>query len=150
MKVNSGVRSLKKNLIILMDASTLNYKPNNNVMKEKFKLLIDSVSEILERGNIDICYQELYNNVNDLLLFDIPPEYILAVEELFKNHSKTITKLFIDLVSISNINSFFQSFNSIWVKISNNFTLLKKILTKFEKKIYNRNFGQNGIWCLCK
>src|SRR5688572_7935690 len=142
MKVNSEGRFAKTNLIIKVN--NLNYTPDQNYLNEKWRNAIENVKELLEKGNADFCYQELYITINDLLLYDIPAHIVLVVEDMLLTHAKKCRKILNDFATLNNINEFFDNFNSFWQKIIENFVLLRKILAKFEKKFFSFQ-NQNNL-----
>ncbi len=147
MKVNSQIRNIKQNMMI--NISNNFTKPDPHVLNIKYKYIIDNIGNILTSSFNNICYQELFQNLNDILFFDLPEEFILSIEELFISYSKTSVNNFLKISNISNLDEFFEEFNNIWNNVLKNFSLLKKILIKFEKKYYNRNYKQNNLWSLC-
>ena len=148
MKVNSQIRNNKQNLII--NVSSRSIKTDLYILNTKYKYIIDTIREILLNSNNNICYQQLYQNINDILLFEISDEFIKDIEELFISYSISTIDKFLKIMHLSNLDEYFQEFNRIWNNVLDNFSLLKKILTKFEKKYYNRNYKQNNLWSLCK
>lgn len=149
MKVNSQVRNLKKSLSVHIEPQE--YKPDQDLINKKWKISLEQISEILKSGSVNFCYQELYQTINDLITFEIPTEVINTFEMLFMKHADGTVKDFKNLMQITNIDEFFLQFNSIWLKITHNFNLLKKILSKFEKKyfsIVSNSISQTSVWSL--
>lgn len=141
MKANSQVRNIKKTLSV--QVQPIKYEPSKEMILEKWKGCLALIDDILDRGSVDFCFQELYQNINDLIMFDIPANVVKAIDDLFMKHAKKVSSLLTDLVNISNIDDFFQNFNLIWKKTKANFNLLRKILVKFEKKYFSIN-GQGS------
>jgi hypothetical protein len=149
MKVNSQLRNLKKSLSVHIEP--LQYKPDPELINKKWKMCLEQISEILKSGNVNFCYQELYQTINDLITFEIPAEVINTFEKLFMNQAESTVQIFKSLMQITNIDQFFLQFNSLWEKITYNFNLLKKILSKFEKKyfsIISNSISQTSVWSL--
>ena len=134
MKVNTQVRNLKRNLVVQIEP--INYVPDIKFLNEKWINVIDRIRELLEKGNSDMCYQELYQNINDLILFEIALPVVQTIEDVFLQHSKNSYKHLQDFLTYSN-EDFFKFFNIFWKHITYNFVLLKKILGKFEKKFFS-------------
>jgi hypothetical protein len=147
MKVNSQTKNLKQNLNISLPDQIR--KPDIDILTTKYKYIIESINEILDIGISKICLQELYQNVNDILLFDIPEEVVLSIEQIFINYANATVNGLGNISNTSNINEFFCVFNDLWSTVLKNFSLLKKILIKFEKKYYNRNYQVKSLWTLC-
>jgi hypothetical protein len=149
MKVNSQTRTLKQTLTVNVNTS-LNKGPNADVLHKKYDFIIQGIENILNKNfKGSICYQELYNNINDVLLFDLQEEFVKAIELLFIKYAEGCAVNLLQLGSLENISEYFEKFNFYWNEIGKNFSLLKKILTKFEKKIFTKNYKQKSIWNLC-
>jgi hypothetical protein len=149
MKVNSQVRTTKQGLKI--NISNVQREPNFVILNKKYDFILQGVERILTKNfSGTMCYQELYNNINDILLFELPEDFVKGVEILFVKYSENTADKLISINENKNIYEFFQMFNGFWNEISKNFSLLKKILTKYEKKIFNKNYKQKSIWNLCK
>ncbi len=147
MKVNSQTKNLKQNLNISLPNQMR--KPDIDILTTKYKYIIESINEILDKGISNICLQELYQNVNDILLFDVPDEIIHSIEHIFVNYANLTVNGLVDISNSSNIEEFFFVFNDLWSKVLKKFSLLKKILIKFEKKYYSRNYRFKNLWTLC-
>jgi hypothetical protein len=151
MKTSSQVKNMKKNLIINIEP--INYKPNPKILEDKWKFVLNSVNEILVKGDANICYQELYQIIDDLLLFEKSnnnSENIKNFEALFINHANNCYQELNTIHTSYSGEDFLNQFNSFWRKISLNFVLLRKILVKLEKRIYSQNYNQSTVWSFCK
>ena len=89
MKVNSQIKSLKLNLSL----KVLSYEsiPNMKIINDQWNECLISIKEIIEKGTANICYQELYEKINDLLLFEIPNEINIKIYKLFSEQAKNLT-----------------------------------------------------------
>jgi len=143
MKVNSEIRNLKRNIIV--NVKKVSEIPDVNQITDNWRVLIISMQDILENGNSNICYQEIYQKMNDLLMYDIPPSVAITIEELFSIHAKNIFKFLTESITMSDCSIFFETFNSIWGNVNKNFNLLRKILIKFEKKFYSMRISSNAV-----
>jgi hypothetical protein len=149
MKVNSQIRTTKQGLKI--NIPIVEKQINYDLLNKKYEFILTGVDKILNRSfSGTMCYQELYNNINDVLLFELPDEFIRGIEILFIKCSEFAATQLIAVNENKDVFEFFQMFNSFWNGILKNFGLLRKILTKFEKKIFNKNYKQKSIWNLCK
>ena len=142
MKVNSEIRNLKRNIIV--NVEKVSNEPDVGLIIDSWRELIISMQDILERGNVNLCYQEIYQKINDLLMFEIPASVSLTIEEMFSTHAKNTFKILKDLAIVQENSNFFEAFNSIWKNISKNFSLLRKILIKFEKIYFSNRFNINS------
>jgi cullin-4 len=143
MKVNSEIRNLKRNIVVTV--KKVSEIPDVNRITENWRVLIISMQDILENGNTNICYQEIYQKINDLLMYDIPPSVTITIEEMFSIHAKNIFRFLTELITMSDCSKFFEAFNSIWRNVNNNFSLLRKILIKFEKKFFAIKYSTNVV-----
>jgi hypothetical protein len=147
MKVNSQIKNLRQNLNITL--SNQIRKPDIDLLTIKYKYIIDNINEILDKGISKICLQQLYQNVNDILLFDVPEEIIHSIENIFINYANITVNGLFQISKTSSIEEFFFFFNEQWSTVLKNFSLLRKILIKFEKKYYNRNYNVKNLWTIC-
>lgn len=148
MKVNSNLKNLKKNIIVNVQPIIIN--PDNNQLINKWNEKFLIVNEILETGKTQACYQDVYQKINDLLLYKIPEQINDNFLGLISNHTKKYCRSLIELSNINNFDEFFQSFNSEWNRINDNFVLLRKLMIKFEKKFFSKNLSTQTIYSLCK
>ena len=92
----------------------------------------------------------MYSTLNDLLLLDIPSDVHTAIEEIFYNAACICSVEFAKIIAQEgDINLFLNNFNSIWKNIEQNFSLLRKILIKFEKKFYGQTLQQSNVFYIC-
>jgi hypothetical protein len=150
MKVNSQIRNLKQNIIVSINKS-ISKEPDHDILSRKYDFIIHSVDAILNKKfSGSLCYQELYNTINEVLLFTLPEEFTNHVEGLFISYSQQVASQLYAINENKNIESFLEEFNAFWKEVCRNFSLLKKILTKFEKKSFAaKNFKNKTIWGLC-
>ena len=148
MKLSSNLKTLKRNITVNIGPVLFKPEENDLIKKWEEKLLI--VREILKNGKANVCYQDIYQKINDLLLYEIPEKIKEDFLNIIEQHSNIIFKELILLEKIKDINEFFENFNFQWNRILNNFLLLRKLLIKFEKKFFSRNLSTQTIYYLCK
>ena len=68
MKMSSDLRNLKRELILNFDLKLIDQVPSKEVIDGKWKEILSNVEEILSTGQCKKCYQEMYMNLNELLL----------------------------------------------------------------------------------
>ena len=136
MKVNSNLKTLKRNITVNIEP--VYFKPEQNDLIRKWEDKFVIVKEIMKHGKANVCYQDIYQKINDLLLYEIPEKTKENFFSIIEEHSnQTFTEL-IELANIKEINEFFDKFNLKWNTILNNFLLLRKLLIKFEKKFFSK------------
>jgi hypothetical protein len=147
MKVNSQIRNLKKSLNVHVEPSS--YQPDQNFLLSKWKHCLNFIEEIL-KGKTNLCFQELYQTVNDLIIFEIPQQVIENFESIIKLKADDTISQLIQCSSNHNNFEFFSQFNIIWSKITQSFSFLQKSLSKFERKYFTGqvNISHNSIWGL--
>ena len=148
MKVTSNLKNLKRNISVNVQPIIINPETNQLINKWNEKLTI--INDILESGNAKVCYQDIYQKINDLLLYKIPDQISENFTQLISNHTQIYCSKLIELSNINDYNEFFEKFNFEWNKINNNFLLLRKLLIKFEKKFFSKNLSTQTIFSLCK
>ena len=141
MKMSSDLRNLKRELILNFDLKLIDQVPSKEVIEGKWKDILSNVEEILSTGQCKKCYQEIYMNLNELLLYDIPSEIIEGMNSILKNYAHSVLEKFNEIYQSSN---YFDNYNPLWQTVIDKFNLLKKILNKFEKKAYG-NFQKSNI-----
>ena len=146
MKMSSDLRNIKRELILNFNINLIEKGPNKDTLEQNWKEIILSIEEILNNGKCHKCYQELYMNINDLLLYDIPTEIIEEMSKKLKVYAYKILDTFQEICQKDN---FFEHYNPVWQTVIEKFNLLKKILNKFEKKAYG-NFQKSNIHSICK
>lgn len=148
MKVSSNLKTLKRNITVNIEP--IYFKPDENDIEKKWEDKFLIVKEILKNGKANVCYQDIYQKINDLLLYEIPEKTKENFFKLIEDYSNEIFDELILLENIKELNEFFEKFNSLWNKIINNFLLLRKLLIKFEKKFFSKNISTQTIYYLCK
>ena len=148
MKVNSNIKNLKRNLSVNVQPIIIN--PDTNQLISNWNEKLKIIDEILEFGNTKVCYQDVYQKINDLLLYKIPDEISENLNKLIAKHSNIYCTKLIELSNLNNLDEFFEKFNHEWQEINNNFLLLRKLLIKFEKKYFSKNLSTQTIYSLCK
>jgi len=148
MKVNSNLKNIKRNITVNVQPIIIN--PDNNHLISKWNEKLTIINDILESGNINICYQDIYQKINDLLLYKIPDQICENFNMLIANNTSKFCGKLIELSQINNFDEFFEKFNFEWNTINNKYILLRKLLIKFEKKYFSKNLSTQTIYSLCK
>lgn len=148
MKVNSNIKNLKKNITV--NVQPIIISPDSNQLISKWNEKLNIIDEILKNGSSKVCYQDIYQKINDLLLYKIPEIIIENFNNLILKHSNIYCKNLIELSNLNNYDEFFEKLNIECNKINNNFLLLRKLLIKFEKKFFSKNLSTQTIYSLCK
>ena len=112
--------------------------------KDKWNDIITWFKIMLEKGSSDRCYQEIYMEIDDLLINDIPPEVIKSIETILSDYSIKIKNILNDLLNKKG-DEFFKNFNKLWYSTNNIFNLLRKIMNKYEKIAYG-NIQKNNVY----
>ena len=144
MKIPKELKSIKCDLMINFDLKDIYEPVPDSYIKEKWDEILSWFKLMLEKGTSEKCYQEIYMQIDDLLINDIPPEIIKSIEEILTNYSKNIrTKL--NLLLEKKGEEFFKEFNQLWSEINKIFNLLRKIMNKYEKLAYG-NIQKNNVY----
>ena len=85
MKMSEDIRNTKRELMLNFNLYQILKPPSNEKIISKWKEEIQSIEKILNEGSCQKCTQELYMNINDLLIFEIPNEIIQKVNEILSN-----------------------------------------------------------------
>ena len=144
MKMSKELKNIKNDLMINFNLNDVYEPPSEEYIKEKWSEIMDWVKTMLEKGNSDRCYQEIYMQIDDLLINDIPPEIIKSIETILTDYSLTI-KTSLNELQNKKGEQFFKDFNTLWNNIIRIFNLLRKIMNKYEKLAYG-NIQKNNVY----
>ena len=149
MKMNSDLKNIKREIILNFNIKDLYTPPSNQEIVEKWEEIIKNLVFILKNEIVDCdsekkCFQEIYQEINDLLLFDIPKNIIDHINNIIEDFSNKINEKF---KIINKSKNFFEDFNFLWKKIINNFNLLRKIMNRYEKKAFG-NIQKNNVYVI--
>ena len=123
---------------------------DQNIFEQKWSFFEENFTKILEHNDNNICYQELYETINDLILLSIPKEKIQRIERIIINFSEKCAILLSNFSEIKNPSDFFIKFNEQWLKIKSNFNILGKILIRYERNNILKNLSTNNTLTICK
>ena len=144
MKNPKELKNIKCDLMINFDLKEV-YEPiPDSYIKDKWNEILTWFKIMLEKGNSQKCFQEIYMEIDDLLINDIPPEIITSIEEILTTYSTNIKNKLNSLLEKKG-DEFFKSFNSLWSEINKIFNLLRKIMNKYEKLAYG-NIQKNNVY----
>ena len=144
MKIPKELKNIKCDLMINFDLKEI-YEPiPDSYIKDKWNEILTWFKIMLEKGNSQKCFQEIYMEIDDLLINDIPPEIITSIEEILTTYSTNIKNKLNSLLEKKG-DEFFKSFNSLWSEINKIFNLLRKIMNKYEKLAYG-NIQKNNVY----
>ena len=144
MKIPKELKNIKCDLMINFDLKEI-YEPiPDSYIKDKWNEILTWFKIMLEKGNSQKCFQEIYMEIDDLLINDIPPEIITSIEEILTTYSTNIKNKLNSLLEKKG-DEFFKSFNSLWSEINKIFNLLRKIMSKYEKLAYG-NIQKNNVY----
>lgn len=148
MKVNPNIMNIQKSLKININPEKHFKKIEESIIEEKWYVVSTNFMKLLEIGTADISFQELYENINDLLISGISLKYKESLENILKSFAK---KCYEKLLNISmnfenDIGNFLLNFNQYFLQIKNNFKIIRKIFVKYERSFYS---NQNTLWTIC-
>ena len=90
MKIPKELKNIKCDLMINFDLKEI-YEPiPDSYIKDKWNEILTWFKIMLEKGNSQKCFQEIYMEIDDLLINDIPPEIITSIEEILTTYSTNI------------------------------------------------------------
>ncbi len=144
MKMSKELKNIKNDLMINFNLKDIYEPPSDEYIKEKWSEIMSWLKTMLEKGNSDRCYQEIYMQIDDLLINDIPPEVIKSIETILSEYSLKI-KTTLDELQKKKGETFFKEFNHLWNNIIRIFNLLRKIMNKYEKLAYG-NIQKNNVY----
>ena len=144
MKISKELKNLKNDLMINFDLKEVYEPAPEQYIKDKWNEVLTWFKTMLEKGSSDRCYQEIYMQIDDLLINDIPPEVINSIEKTLSDYSIKIKNILNELVNKKGI-KFFEKFNELWSSTNKIFNLLRKIMNKYEKIAYG-NIQKNNVY----
>ena len=144
MKISKELKNIKCDLMINFDLKEIYEPVPDSYIKDKWNEILAWLKLMLETGNSQKCFQEIYMEIDDLLINDIPPEVITSIEEILTEYSNAIKNKLNCLLDKKG-EEFFNEFNSMWSEINRIFNLLRKIMNKYEKLAYG-NIQKNNVY----
>ena len=144
MKMSQELKNIKNDLMINFDLKEIYEPVPEEYFKEKWKEIMTWLKKMLEEGTSDRCYQEIYMEIDDLLINDIPEEVIKSIENILTEYSVKTKNLLNELINKKG-DEFFKDFNELWSSLNKIFNLLRKIMNKYEKIAYG-NIQKNNVY----
>ena len=144
MKISKELKNIKCELMINFDLKEIYEPVPDTYIKDKWNEILDWFKLMLAKGNSQKCFQEIYMEIDDLLINDIPPEIIASIEDILTKYSIEIKNKMDSLLDKKG-GDFFQEFNSLWSETNKIFNLLRKIMNKYEKLAYG-NIQKNNVY----
>ena len=144
MKISKELKNIKCELMINFDLKEIYEPVPDTYIKDKWNEILDWFKLMLAKGNSQKCFQEIYMEIDDLLINDIPPEIIASIEDIVTKDSIEIKNKMDSLLDKKG-GDFFQEFNSLWSETNKIFNLLRKIMNKYEKLAYG-NIQKNNVY----
>ena len=144
MKISKELKNIKNNLMINFNLKEINEPTQEQYIKDKWNDIMTWFKTMLEKGNSDRCYQEIYMQIEDLLINDIPQEVIKSIESILSEYSIKIKNTLSGLLNKKG-DEFFKEFNNLWSSTNKIFNLLRKIMNKYEKLAYG-NIQKNNVF----
>ena len=144
--MNSELKNSKKNLVIQFNVQEIFKEPNKEYLEEEWQKITSNFINILKEGKSQLVFQELYNNINDLLFYEVSTTTKVFIENILVNYASEI-KIKLDEIMNEDKEKFFDNFNNIWFNVVKNFNVLRKITNRYEKKIYG-NIQKNNVYAI--
>ena len=144
MKISKELKNIKCDLMINFDLKEIYEPVPDSYIKDKWNEILTWLKLMLEKGDSEKCFQEIYMEIDDLLINDIPPEVITSIEEILTEYSNNIKNKLNFLLNKKG-EEFFNEFNTMWSEINRIFNLLRKIMNKYEKLAYG-NIQKNNVY----
>ena len=144
MKIPKELKNIKCDLMINFDLKEIYEPVPDTYIKSKWDEIMAWFKLMLEKGNSEKCFQEVYMEIDDLLINDIPPEVIKSIEDILTDYSNNIKTSLNSLLDKKG-EEFFKQFNELWSSIAKIFNLLRKIMNKYEKLAYG-NIQKNNVY----
>ncbi len=113
MKISKELKNIKCDLMINFDLKEIYEPVPDSYIKDKWNEILAWLKLMLETGNSQKCFQEIYMEIDDLLINDIPPEVITSIEEILTEYSNAIKNKLNCLLDKKG-EEFFNEFNSMW------------------------------------
>ena len=144
MKIPKELKNIKCDLMINFDLKEIYEPVPDTYIKSKWDEIMAWFKLMLEKGNSEKCFQEVYMEIDDLLINDIPLEVIKSIEDILTDYSNNIKTSLNSLLDKKG-EEFFKQFNELWSSITKIFNLLRKIMNKYEKLAYG-NIQKNNVY----
>ncbi len=135
MKIPKELKNMKCDLMINFDLKEIYEPVPDSYIKDKWNEILKWFKLMLEKGDTEKCFQEVYMQIDDLLINDIPQEVIQSIENILTEYSSNIKNKLNSLLDKKG-EDFFKEFNSLWFEINKVFNILRKIMNKYEKIAY--------------
>ena len=145
MKMSKELKNIKNDLLINFNLNDIYEPPSEQYIKDKWNEIMSWLKIMLETGNSDRCFQEIYMQIDDLLINDIPPEVIKTIESILSDYSIKIKNILKNELLSKKGEEFFKDFNNLWNSTNRIFNLLRKIMNKYEKLAYG-NIQKNNVY----
>ena len=87
MKISKELKNIKCELMINFDLKEIYEPVPDTYIKDKWNEILDWFKLMLAKGNSQKCFQEIYMEIDDLLINDIPPEIIASIEDILTKYS---------------------------------------------------------------
>ena len=145
MKMSKELKNIKNDLMINFNLNDIYEPPSEQYIKDKWNEIMSWLKKMLETGNSDRCFQEIYMQIDDLLINDIPPEVIKTIESILSDYSIKIKNILKNELLSKKGEEFFKDFNNLWNSTNRIFNLLRKIMNKYEKLAYG-NIQKNNVY----
>ena len=142
--MSKELKNIKNDLMINFNIKDIYEPPPEQYIKDKWNDIINWLNIMLEKGNSDRCYQEIYMEIDDLLINDIPPEIINSINNILSEYAIKIKSQLNELITKKG-EEFFKDFNNLWSSIIKIFNLLRKIMNKYEKLAYG-TIQKNNVY----
>ena len=144
MKIPKELKNMKCDLMINFDLKDIYEPVPDSYIKDKWNEILNWFKLMLEKGDSKKCFQEVYMQIDDLLINDIPQEVIQSIETILTDYSINIKNKLNSLLDKKG-EDFFKEFNSLWFEINKVFNILRKIMNKYEKLAYG-NIQKNNVY----
>ena len=144
MKIPKELKNMKCDLMINFYLKEIYEPVPDSYIKDKWNEILKWFKLMLEKGDTEKCFQEVYMQIDDLLINDIPQEVIQSIENILTEYSSNIKNKLNSLLDKKG-EDFFKEFNSLWFEINKVFNILRKIMNKYEKIAYG-NIQKNNVY----
>ena len=144
MKIPKELKNMKCDLMINFDLKEIYEPVPDSYIKDKWNEILKWFKLMLEKGDTEKCFQEVYMQIDDLLINDIPQEVIQSIEKILIDYSVNFKNNLNSLLDKKG-DDFFKEFNSLWFEINKVFNILRKIMNKYEKLAYG-NIQKNNVY----
>ena len=144
--MNTELKNSKNNIVLNFNVKDVFEEPSKEYLEEKWQNITTNFVNILKNGKSQLVFQELYNNINDLLFYEVSQTTIVIIENVLVNFAAEI-KIKLNEIVLNNKDDFFENFNKIWFNVVKHFNILRKITNRYEKKIYG-NIQKNNVYAI--